>query len=174
MKKTPTKILIEMAHAPTTKRKYDIFLSHAFRDAKAILGIKGLLEDVGYSVYVDWIDDPQLDRTQVTPGTAEHLRTRMNMSRSLFYATTENASESKWMPWECGYFDGKKGKTAILPITQTAESQFQGQEYLSLYPYILKAPRQVGGKLGLLVYREPKVYIDFDSWLAGQEPTRRQ
>jgi len=40
---------------------YDIFLSHSFKDAELILGIKKILEDdYGYSVYVDWIEDKHL------------------------------------------------------------------------------------------------------------------
>ena len=40
------------------------------------------------------------------------------------------------MPWELGYFDGFKSAVAILPITQTEQHLYSGQEYLGLYPYI--------------------------------------
>lgn len=174
MQKAASTILLEDAREQTTTKQYDIFLSHAFSDARAILGIKGLLEDVGHGVYIDWIEDPQLDRSHVTSETASILRSRMNICRSLFYVTTQAASESRWMPWECGYFDGKRGKTAILPVTQVASSQFQGQEYLGLYPYILKAPRQSDKRERLWVHRESSVYVEFEQWLSGKEPTRRQ
>ena len=39
------------------------------------------------------------------------------------------------MPWELGYFDGFNGAVAILPVTEKGEN-FQGQEYLGIYPYI--------------------------------------
>lgn len=69
-----------------------------------IAGLKLILEDLGYSVYVDW-NDNQLDPNNVTPETAKMLRERMKQCKSLIYAFSENASSSKWMPWELGYFD---------------------------------------------------------------------
>lgn len=50
--------------------------------------------------------------------------------------TTENYQKSKWMPWELGYFDGSKGKVAILPMVDSIAHSFDGTEYLGLYPYI--------------------------------------
>ena len=78
---------------------YDIFLSHRAEDAQVILGLLDSLNDYGYTVYVDWKDDPQLDRTNVNKNTANILRERMNQSKSLLFATTENAGSSRWMPW---------------------------------------------------------------------------
>lgn len=98
-----------------------------------------LLEDMGKKVYVDWMNDPELDRSQVNKHTAERLRARMNQSDSLLYLASDNASNSKWMPWELGYFDGHKpGKVAILPVLDKADQKFEGQEYLGLYPTIDK------------------------------------
>jgi hypothetical protein len=119
-------------------REYDIFLSHSSKDAQLILGVKLAPEQLGHSVYVDWIDDPHLDRENVCTETAQTLRKRMCACRSLFYVTTENAQTSRWMPWECGYFDGNKDKVAILPITREAARTYHGQEYLGLYPYTTK------------------------------------
>lgn len=116
---------------------FDVFLSHAFKDAEIINGVKGFIEDQGLRVYVDWIEDPQADRSRVTPATADMLRRRMNHCQSLLYASTDAATQSKWMPWELGYFDGKKpGRIGIVPILQQAGELFQGQEYLGLYPHV--------------------------------------
>jgi hypothetical protein len=39
------------------------------------------------------------------------------------------------MPWELGYFDGiKPGHVWILPLVSRSDSEFNGQEYLGLYP----------------------------------------
>jgi hypothetical protein len=38
-----------------------------------------------------------------------------------------------------GYFDGFNGKVAIVPIVDTPQSSFTGQEYLGLYPYVDEA-----------------------------------
>ncbi|HHN5894690.1 TPA: hypothetical protein ACRRFS_004203, partial [Enterobacter hormaechei] len=41
---------------------YDIFLSHAYSDARIVMQIRSMLIEKGYSVYVDWIEDEHLDR----------------------------------------------------------------------------------------------------------------
>lgn len=116
---------------------FDVFLSHSFKDAEIINGVKGFIEDQGLRVYVDWIEDPQADRSRVTAATADMLRERMNHCQSLLYASTDAATQSKWMPWELGYFDGKKpGRVGIVPILQQKGELFQGQEYLGLYPHV--------------------------------------
>lgn len=134
-------ILLEQAKAFSSVKSYDIFLSHSSKDAVLILSLKQKLESFGFSVYVDWVDDPQLDRSKVNRSTAETLRLRMKACRGLLYASSHNATNSKWMPWEVGFFDGHKPeRVAILPIVETSEKDkpFRGQEYLELYPYIDK------------------------------------
>jgi hypothetical protein len=120
-------------------RTYDIFLSHSFSDAKDVLAVKFLIEDQGRSVYVDWIEDKQLNRDRVTAATADLLRLRMKSCKSLVFATSESSSSSKWMPWELGYFDGMRpGKVSIFPLLREYDTTWAGQEYLGLYPVIEK------------------------------------
>lgn len=141
---------------------FDVFLSHSFRDAVLILGLKRILEADGLSVYVDWIADPQLDRSKVDATSAAHLRERMKGCRSLVYATSQNASRSRWMPWELGFFDGTHGPdlVAICPIA-TGTGSYVGEEYLGLYktmekildagmsrPYIVRPSRRQAERLG--------------------------
>jgi hypothetical protein len=120
----------------TSARHFDVFLSHSISDAKLVLGIVAFLETQGLRVYVDWIVDREMDRSTVTSATAERLRDRMRQSSCLIYAHSSRSSASKWMPWELGHFDGFKAAVAILPIAQTAQTSYSGQEYLSLYPYV--------------------------------------
>jgi len=117
---------------------YKIFLSHSFSDAKIVLGLKLYLEQkLGLKTYVDWIDSPKMDRSSVNKITANKLREHMMYSKSLIYATSKNANQSRWMPWELGYFDGlKKGKIAVLPITDNADETFKGEEYVGLYDIV--------------------------------------
>lgn len=122
----------QRAFSSTTKT-YDIFLSHSSTDDAFVAGLKLELEDLGYSVYIDWIEDPKLSKANVTKDTALVLQARMKQCKSLLYAFSENAVNSKWMPWELGYFDGIKGTVAILPISRTSKSNFQGSEYLGIY-----------------------------------------
>jgi len=87
---------------------FQVFLSHAYEDAEVIAGIKVLIEQEGLSVYVDWIEDPQADRSRVTSRTADLLRQRMNHCQFLLFATSKASPDSRWMPWELGYFDGMR------------------------------------------------------------------
>ena len=89
---------------------FDIFLSHSYNDRKIIPALKKKLESFGFSVYVDWITDHLLSRKNVTKETAQVLQKRMKQSKCLIYATSQNSSTSKWMPWELGYFDGIKDR----------------------------------------------------------------
>lgn len=118
--------------------QFDIFLSHSYKDKAYIKGLFLELTSMGYSVYVDWIIDSHLNRQNVDKHTVSHIRKRMRQSKALIYATSENSSTSKWMPWELGYMDGETQKCAILPITDYEKSVFIGQEFLSVYPYITK------------------------------------
>ncbi|WP_400194249.1 toll-Interleukin receptor [Hymenobacter sp. B81] len=155
-------------------KSYDIFLSHSTNDAQKVAGLKLLLEDMGYSVYVDWIEDPQLDRTNVTKDTAAVLRGRMHTCRSLFYAFSEHSGGSKWMPWELGYFDGIKQMAAVLPIRagSTASDSFQGTEYLGLYHYITVGD-DTTGRRGLWVRESVTKYIVYEEWLKSSQPIQR-
>jgi TIR domain len=119
--------------------QFDIFLSHSLLDKEVVKGIYMALIKQGYSVYVDWIIDPGLDRKNVTKLSAEKIRSRLKSSKSLILALSENVSMSKWIPWELGFVDGNKnGKCALLPISDDATNSkvFLRSEYLKLYPYI--------------------------------------
>jgi hypothetical protein len=154
-------VLSESAKSFSPYKTYDVFLSHSYLDAQEILGLKLTLEDQGLSIYVDWIEDPQVDRSKVTKTTAELLRVRMKSCRSLFYATSPSAENSKWMPWELGYFDGLKTRVAVVPIVEGQESTFAGREYLSLYPWIDKygASMFVNGLSGANSYQAMRAWI---------------
>ena len=130
----------------TGSKQYDIFLSHNFLDAEIIFGLKQVLEAAGFSVFIDWIEAPELNRRNVTPATAAYLRDAMRRSNSLLYAVSDNSDGSKWMPWELGYSDGLHGRVAIAPISEyeNAADSYQGKEYLGLYPYVTTESYQVG------------------------------
>jgi hypothetical protein len=157
--------------------RYHIFLSHSSKDARLILGIVEEFKRFGYKVYVDWIEDPQMDRSNVNKHTANKLKSRMNESMCLLYATTENSSSSKWMPWELGFMDGKKDKAAILPVFQSSDYSshtFKGQEYLGIYPYCIKGNYKFfPNKEGLWILDDADTYVTFDDWLKGKKPKKQ-
>ena len=158
--------LNESVKAASIRDQFDIFLSHSFEDAILIKGLRDELADQGYSVYVDWINDPLLDRTKVTKESAAALKARMMQSKCLLYATSDAAKKSVWMPWELGFMDSyRDSRVAIAPIVDDTdqEKEFRGQEYLSLYPYLDKTS-------SLWIHRSGSSYVSFSSWLAGGNP----
>jgi hypothetical protein len=157
--------------ATTRETSFDVFLSHTVRDAAIILGIKAALEQQGLRVYVDWVVDPEMDRSRVSPETAERLRQRMRQSASLVYAHSNQSGSSKWMPWELGYFDGFRSAVAVLPIVQNPSERFVGQEYLGLYPYVDRTGVVLWVNRGAApsrLFRGEVGHKKFNEWLAEQ------
>jgi hypothetical protein len=151
------------------KNDFDIFLSHSFSDKNLILGLKIKLESYRYSVYVDWIDDFSMDRTNVTASNVKWIKQRMRASKCLLYATSSNSSNSKWMPWETGFMDAFTGKVAIIPIVTSFQYTYAGNEYLGSYPYVEEEVIQNSSKSTLWVTDQADrlLYTRFDLWLKG-------
>ena len=166
-------VLERSSKAFSEGQTYDIFLSHSYSDAEEIAKLKQKIEEMGFSVYVDWIIDYDLNRKNVTKETASRLRMRMRRCKSLFFVTSGTSLNSKWMPWELGYFDAFKSRVAILPIIENGQtSDYKGQEYLGLYPYVTKDPAQGATSSTLWIHENSNVYVSFKSWLEGGTLTR--
>lgn len=146
--------------------EYDIFLSHSYLDKEDVKGLYLELTGLGYSVYVDWIVDPELNRNNVTKESAELIRKRMKSSKSLLLAISENASISKWIPWELGYVDGNTNKCAIIPVSHEhyAPEVFNGKEYLKLYPFVKKSTLRGTTFEKLWVVEGSKTYSTLKEW----------
>ena len=135
LQKSASTLLKEERSLAPADAKFAVFLSHSSQDADDILGVKRLIEAEGLTVYVDWITDSALDRNKVDGNTAKLLRLRMNNSSNLIYADSATAEDSKWMPWELGYFDGiRPSHIFVLPLVTSVDSEYKGREYLDLYP----------------------------------------
>src|SRR5215216_4950336 len=149
---------------------FDIFLSHAFVDADYILLLYDFLTEIGYTVFVDWIEAPQLDRSNVKKETADELRKAMRRSESLLFAVSSSSGNSKWMPWELGYSDALHGKVAVMPIRdmENAEEAYSGQEYLGLYPYITSNPNGEG-QAQLWVNWSTDQCVSLTGWIRGEQ-----
>lgn len=141
---------------------FDIFLSHSFLDKFEVQGLYQELTDLGYSVYVDWIVDPHLNRDNVTKESAELVRRRLKSSKTLLLAISTNATLSKWIPWELGYIDGHTNRCAIIPVTKdrVAPKSFKGTEYLALYPFIKK----LSGTGDIFIVESEHRYSEFKPW----------
>ncbi|HVO03169.1 MAG TPA: toll/interleukin-1 receptor domain-containing protein [Candidatus Cybelea sp.] len=114
-------------------RPYDIFLSHSKRDEDRIREVERDFEGNGYRVYVDWSDDPLLDRAQVDRETAAKLQDRMRQCKALIIALSNESAQSPWVQWELGFFDALRGRIFILPLDQEAQNAVARQEYYGLY-----------------------------------------
>ena len=152
--------------AKPLSQKFKIFLSHSYSDREFIPKLRETIQNMGFTTYVDWIDDNDLNRSDVSKETAERLRQRMKNCECLFFVTSANSPNSKWMPWECGYFDALKGNVAICPITEKPETgdSYNGQEYLGLYYYVVNGSK-------LWIHEADKKYTSLENWLNGSKPT---
>lgn len=171
--KSASTILLEDSKSYSADKTYDVFLSHSSLDAKYIIAISEEIKELDYSIYIDWIDDPELDRKNVNRKTALKLNERMKNCKSLFYAISIHSADSKWMPWELGYFDGIKSKVAIIPVYDNPKylSDFVGQEYLSLYSFVAKDKVQNQNIEELWIHYDESTYINFYHWInEGKEP----
>lgn len=152
-----------------TAENYDLFISHSFKDKNLVTGLYHLFSKAGYKVYIDWIDDSNLDRKSVTPDTAAIIKRRIKSSKGAAYIATANSTTSKWCPWELGVSDGMHDRVCILPVM---DCSFKGQEYLGLYPYLEYG--QVAGEQRneFWVYdqQDKSKYTTLRGWLKGSKP----
>lgn len=152
----------------STTSQFDFFLSYNIKDKEVVKGIYYYLRSQGFKVYLDFIVDPLLDRSNVTKETALTIQNRLKHSKSLIYADSPNASMSKWMPWELGVVDGKTDKCAILPVVSYTLQKHTRQEYLSIYPIIL--PSKVGAHTIMMV---ENMGTGIKQWISLEEFLRR-
>jgi hypothetical protein len=157
--------------ASASTKTFDIFLSHRYADKEELVGLLTLLEDAGLSVLVDWREHPELDRKKVTRDTAATLRADMKRCRTLLFAVTTNAASSVWMPWELGLFDGMNGRVATVPLS-AGSTDFPGQEYAELYPWVDEAHAKGQSQATLWVNESDDTYIQLTKWIQGGNPTK--
>jgi hypothetical protein len=173
-KSESSKVLNESTRTFSATKTYDIFLSHSYLDADEIEALKEVFEDHKFSVYVDWIEDKQLRRDNVTIDTAKTIKQRLRSCKTLVYAFSINSPNSKWMPWELGFFDGYNGKVSVLPLTDTPTGQesYKGVEFVGIYPYITKT-KNLAQNETLYVNEADDIYVEYLKWLKGENPTKR-
>lgn len=112
-----------------------VFLSHSSKDADMAIIVKTIIESMDIPVYVDWLDAGL--PIGVTANTARILRARIEENDLLLMLCTNNALESRWVPWELGFADGRKGthRVAVLEARRDGET-YRGSEYVDLYTKI--------------------------------------
>ena len=75
-----------------------------------------------------------------------------------------NSPNSKWMPWELGYFDGYKAKGCVLPLVDqpTISEDFKGTEFVGLYPYVVKTGDS------FYIHENSDNYMKLTRWINGE------
>jgi hypothetical protein len=65
------------------------------------------------------------------------LRAKIAACKKFILLASPNALASRWVPWELGYADSKKGleHIAILPVRYD-DAAYPSNEYLRIYPSI--------------------------------------
>lgn len=112
------------------KKSFDVFLSHSSKDYETIIRIKTMLNSQGLTVYVDWVQDRQALRRELTSvDTAKAIIERIKQSKSILYVLTKASAKSVWTPWELGYAQALGKKISVLPLEEVDDAP----EYLDIY-----------------------------------------
>ncbi|MCZ8145309.1 toll/interleukin-1 receptor domain-containing protein [Flavobacterium sp.] len=123
------------------KQKFDIFLSHKHSDKELVYKFIKFLESLNLKIYIDWLDDEMPLITDHV--TALKLKDKIKNSKKFVLLATDEAINSKWCNWELGFGDAHKyfESIAILPVTDSDDGKWTGNEYLKIYPAITISER---------------------------------
>lgn len=118
-----------------------IFLSHSHFDASYVLKTRKFFENLGIKIYVDWADESMPERTSGV--TATKIKEKIRGNNFFVFLATDRSIISRWCNWEVGYGDSYKysddkvnNKILVLPLASN-RSDWDGNEYLQLYPYVI-------------------------------------
>ncbi|WP_282075863.1 toll/interleukin-1 receptor domain-containing protein [Maribacter aquivivus] len=113
-----------------------IFLSHSHHDKAKIEQAKVFFENLGISIYVDWMDSTMPERTNGV--TAVRIKTKIRENDKFVLLATNKAVSSKWCNWEVGIGDIYKLPKDNIAILGLADNigHWTGNEYLQIYPSI--------------------------------------
>ena len=137
---------LEEATEPVKKsygdiRKTTVFISHKHEDLEDLKGLIGFLENT-YNVqaYIDGWDKLMPDKT--SGETARRIKSKIRKCDKFILLATDRAVESKWCNWELGFGDARKFRKNIALFPMKAKGSrddlYKGNEYLSIYPYIIR------------------------------------
>ena len=120
-------------------KKYDLFLSHSSSDSDLLLSLKSVLNHSNINVYIDWVSDRNaLKRELTNANTANAIIERLKSSKALLYVHTQASQDSRWTPWELGFFHAFKGKICIYN-----PENIEKMPYLDIYPTVVLDERKL-------------------------------
>lgn len=111
-------------------KTYDLFLSHSSVDSELLLRLKSVLNHININVYIDWVNDRNaLKRELTNVNTANAIIERLKASKALLYVHTDAGLNSRWTPWELGFFHALKNKVCVYNPNNIEKPPF-----LDIYP----------------------------------------
>lgn len=133
---TPTELLKHIYNSQLEKEKmYDLFLSHSSLNQDLILKLKTALNASNLNIYVDWINDQEsLKRELTNVDTAEVIIQRLKYCKALLFIYTEDSLKSFWTPWEIGYFHSLKGKICVYFSENIDKTKVPA--FINIYPIV--------------------------------------
>lgn len=133
---TPTELLTHIYISQLEKEKeYDLFLSHSSLDKDLILKLKTTLNALNLNIYVDWMNDQEsLKRELTNVDTAEVIIERLKSCKALIFIYTEDSLKSLWTPWEIGYFHALNRKICVF--YSDAVDDIKIPAFIKIYPKV--------------------------------------
>lgn len=99
--------------------------------------------------------------------TAQKIKNQIiSLNDKFILLATNNALTSRWCNWEVGIADPFKlsnKKMALLPLADNS-GNWNGNEYLQIYPRIEKNQLQFGGE-GYFVWFPDGTHMNLETWL---------
>ena len=84
-----------------TRKSFDFFISHSYLDQKKVVMLFKHLNKQGKVCYCDWTSDHDfLKREMAGKYTEEVLKRRIEQSKIVLYAKSQNANQSRWVEFE--------------------------------------------------------------------------
>ena len=117
--------------------RVQLFLSHSHSDIDLVEQARLFFASQGAEVYVDWKDRSMPEIT--SPQTAQKIKDKIVKCKKFVLLATDRALDSKWVPWELGFADGRIQPTniTVFPVTDNA-GHWQGSEYVGVYSRVEK------------------------------------
>ncbi|MFP6831785.1 MAG: toll/interleukin-1 receptor domain-containing protein [Pseudomonas sp.] len=143
------------------------FISHSSKDEELVEGAIEVIASHGGVPYIDEVDPAMPSHT--SEETAELLKKRIVECKRFVLLTSPNSKDSRWVPWELGVADGKKGihKIAIFGASDSAGvDSWSSWEYMGLYPRIIWGKLEGhANELWMVYSQRTNSAVSLQSWL---------
>jgi hypothetical protein len=149
-----------------------VFISHKHSDLDDLKGLLNFLKR-NYNVipYIDSMDKRMPEET--CGDTAVRIKQVISTCNRFLLLATNKALASMWCNWEVGIADKLKlpaNNMAILPMVDSINSLYDGNEYLEIYPYVDEWVNYDGKKQLTVVYKDyagKQKRVSIKDWLSG-------